>query len=80
MKARLWLSTAHKFLTRVERRSDHAFLVQLGGATSPDDAWPNEVVLQERFDFDEDVEQDWSEMEIPSEHREHVTATISPEV
>ncbi len=45
------------------------------------DSWPNERVPGELFDVNEGgVEHGWSDMEIPSQHREKVTTTISPEV
>ena len=58
----------------------HAFLVQCGGSAPHKDAWPDEKVPEKRFDFNEGAVHDWSEMEIPSQDGEHVTATIFSEV
>ena len=44
------------------------------------EAEPDEGVPEERFKFNEEFEHDLSEMEFPSQEREHVTATFALEV
>ena len=50
--------------------------MEYGGSTSDKDAWLMKRVREERFNFNEGAEQEWSEMWIPIHHREHVTALI----
>ena len=47
---------------------------------SHEDVGSNDGVLEERLEFNEWVKHNFREIEIPSEHREHVTAIVSPEV
>ena len=56
------------------------FLVSQGGAKCSRAEVPEGRIPEERFEFNEDVEDNWSEMEIPCGEQERTSATKSPEV
>ena len=69
-----------RILKQAESQAHHALPLEHGGSKSHTVAWPDEGVPEERFDFSDWPQQDWSETEgIASQYREHVTVTISPE-
>ena len=69
-----------KNLKRAVLGAYHASSVRFLGFTSHEGAWPDEGAPEQRFDFNGGSMHAWSDMEIPNEHREHITTTISPEV
>ena len=77
---RLWLSTAQYFPKQAKTKNHlMRFGCNVVNLHLAKDVWPDDGVPDERFNFIEEVEHDWGEMEIPSERREHVAATIFPE-
>ena len=77
---KLWLLAAQNFLQKSSSQVEHLFLVsQRGTISSYAEAWESRIP-EERFEFNEDVERDWSEMQIPYGGREQISASISPEV
>ena len=79
-KTKIVAVNCSKNLKRAVLGAYHASSVRFLGFTSHEGAWNDEGAPEQRFDFNEGTKHAWSDMETPSEHREHITTTISPEV
>ena len=74
-----WLLPAQDFLQKSSSQLTHLFLVSQGAADASRAEVPEGRLPEVRFEFNEDVEHGWSDVEILCGDREQISAPTSPE-